>query len=51
MIREFDMQLLDKLAKQYYLSNTTKKAKSQIITYYAELCDIRRGFMPVACSL
>jgi hypothetical protein len=42
MIREFDMQLLDKLAKQYYLSSTTKKDKSQIITSYAELCNIRR---------
>jgi hypothetical protein len=36
------MQLLDKLAKQYYLSSTTKKDKSQIITSYAELCNIRR---------
>ena len=42
MIKEFDMQLLDKLAKQYYLTNTSRKDKSQIITSYAKLCNIKR---------
>ena len=42
MLKEFDMQLLDKLAKQYYLTTTSRRMKSEIITTYARLCNIKR---------
>jgi len=42
MLKEFDMQLLDKLAKQYYNPTTSRKMKSEIITTYARLCNIKR---------
>jgi len=42
MLKEFDMQLLDKLAKQYHLTSTSRKMKSEIINTYARLCNIQR---------
>jgi len=42
MLKEFYMQLLDKLSKEYYLQSTSRKMKSKIITTYSRLCNIPR---------
>jgi len=42
MLKEFDMQLLDRLSREYYLQSTSRKMKSEIINTYARLCNIQR---------
>jgi hypothetical protein len=42
MLKGFDMQLLDRLSKQYYQGTTSRKMKTKIIDTYAKLCNIPR---------